>query len=98
MEKPIDGIYNITGKQGENVMEFLQKRSPENREKVIFIKIPGFIFRPSALLLEMLHFFTLKQNAPKITRYIFDSGARNIIYDCKKAQKMLHWDPEKAIR
>ena len=92
-----EGIYNMTGDSEENSKEFMYSRLQNLGIKCKFISIPAFPLRFLGLVLEYLYIISFKKKSPKITRYIIDSGTRDIHYDCSKAEKEIGWDSKAAI-
>lgn len=92
-----EGIYNLTGSPGECSRDFIYKRMGKVGVKCRFIPLPIFPLRFVAFILECLYTITFQKTPPKITRYIIDSGTRDIHYDCSKGERDLYWKPSKAV-
>ena len=44
-----------------------------------------------------MYTISLRKSPPPITRYLIDSGTRDIYYDSSKAEQEFGWDVNKAI-
>jgi hypothetical protein len=92
-----EGIYNTTGNPKENAKEYIISNMRKIGIQCQFIAIPAFPLRLLACLFEASYALTLRKRCPPITRYMIDSSARDICYDCSKAEKYLAWDQNAAV-
>lgn len=93
-----EGIYNMTGKPTETLNDFITDRMNQFGINCSFFRLPVVPFRILAFFLENSYKISFRKSPPPITKYLLDSGTRNIYYDCDKAAKEFGWDEEKAVK
>jgi len=93
-----EGIYNMTGNSEETINEFIAARLKAFNIDCRFFKLPILPFRLVAFFLEGMYKILFIGSPPKITRYLLDSGARDMFYDNMKAKTDLGWSEEEAVK
>jgi nucleoside-diphosphate-sugar epimerase len=83
--------YNIVDGPPKTVADAAREDGQVRGEKVRLVPVPPIVLSTLARSFEYRN--RNKDTAPKLTRYVVRSATRDIVYDTRKAQERLGWEP-----